>query len=176
MATIHFLEKKSINYQRAMRRMDEIRITVMIIVWWYSDTFLSLPIILFSFYLLAFQCFHAMIICLPVIPWGWLHSFRVSITFHAVFIEIFFTRCAWLTSLCGWLTVIFSHLRDWQVFFQPGNQGSHDFFWCCRVDVDNPYVLAVEIEIEKRKGWKMTAKHTSLLPTRAILHLVTFWI
>jgi hypothetical protein len=110
-----------------MRRMDEIRITIMIIVWWYSDTFLSLPIILFSFYLLAFQCFHAVIICLPVIPWGWLHSFRVSITFHAVFIGIFFTRCAWLTSLCGWLTVIFSHLRDWRVFFQPGNQGSHDF-------------------------------------------------
>jgi hypothetical protein len=25
--------KKSINYQRAMRRMDEIRITIMIIVW-----------------------------------------------------------------------------------------------------------------------------------------------
>jgi hypothetical protein len=115
MATIHFFGKKSINYQRAMRRMDEIRITIMIIVWWYSNTFLSLPIILFSFYLLAFQCFYAVIICLPVIPWGWLHSFCVSITFHAVFIGISFTRCAWLTSLCEWLMVIVMSFYLWKL-------------------------------------------------------------
>ena len=66
MATIHFC-------QHAMRKTtNEIWITIMIIAWWYSNKFLSLPIILFplySIFLLAFQCLQVVIICLPVIPW-----------------------------------------------------------------------------------------------------------
>ena len=93
MTIIHFLGK-NIYCQHATRRTtNEIWITIMIIGWWYSNKFLSLPIILFSFYsifftclpvspygdylpagdsvsfipfyLLAFQCLHAVIICLP---------------------------------------------------------------------------------------------------------------
>ena len=86
--------EKSICCQHATRRTtNEIWITIMIIAWWYSNKFLSLPIILFPFYsilftclsvslcgdylpagdsvsfilfyLLAFHCLHAVIICLP---------------------------------------------------------------------------------------------------------------
>ena len=77
MATNLFFGKKSIRCQHATQRTtNEIWITIMIIAWWYSNKFLSLPIILFLFYsifLLAFQYLHAVIICLPVISWVLFH-------------------------------------------------------------------------------------------------------
>ena len=128
-----FFEKKSICCQHATRRTtNEIWITIMIIVWWYSNKFLSLPIILFPFYsilftcllvsscsdylsagdsmsfilfyLLAFQCLHAVIICLPVIPW---------VLFYFIYLpSSVFVR--WLFAY-----------RIWVVWV----------FWSCRVDV-----------------------------------------
>ena len=109
MATIHFLGKKIfvVNTQREGRR-TRFWITIVIIAWWYSNKFLSLPIILFPFYFILFTC-------LLVSPCGdylsagdsmRVHSFCVSIAFHGVCRD-FFATCVGLTSVCGWLKLIF---------------------------------------------------------------------
>ena len=111
-----FFWEKSICCQHATRRTtNEIWITIMIIAWWYSNKFLSLPIILFSFYsifLLAFLYLHAVIICLQVIPW---------VLFHFIYLSSSVSM-RWLFACRIWIAWV---------------------FLSCRVDIDNPYVLVV---------------------------------
>ena len=106
-----FLGEKSICCQHATRRTTN-EIWIMIIAWWYSNKFLSLPIILFSFYFILFTC-------LPVSPCG------------------DYLPAGYESHEMRWLFVC----RIWIAWV----------FWSCRVDVDNPYVLVLEIKIEKRK-------------------------
>ena len=95
---------------------NEIWITIMIIAWWYSNKFLSLPIILFPFYSILFTC-------LPVSPYGDYLPASDSVSFIPFYLLAFL--CLHAVIIC---------LPDMDCMR----------FWSCQVDVDNPNVLVVE--------------------------------
>ena len=84
--------EKNICCQHATRRTtNEIWIMIMIIAWWYSNKFLSLPIILSPFYSILFTC-------LLVSPYGDYLPAGDSVSFISFYLLVF--RCLHAVIIC----------------------------------------------------------------------------